>query len=223
MEDQLEKLYDRRFSGEELHQKNQIWAVLCKCFFQRFIPREATVLDLGAGSCEFINNIDCARKYAVDINKHAGRFANEDVTLVSCPATDLACLAEGSIDIVFMSNFLEHLANKDDVLSTLAEIFRVLRVHGRIMVLQPNIRFLSREYWDFFDHHIPLSDKSLVEALELAGFTIERVIPRFLPYTTKSRLPRRPFWVGLYLTIPFAWRLIGKQAFILGRKYVQGH
>ena len=27
-----------------------------------------TVLDIGAGYCEFINNIQCAQKYAIDLN-----------------------------------------------------------------------------------------------------------------------------------------------------------
>jgi hypothetical protein len=34
---------------------------------------------------------------------------------------------------------------------------------------------------NFFDHHIPLSDKSLVEALRMVGFRIEQALPKFLP------------------------------------------
>lgn len=88
------------------------------------------------------------------------------------------------------------------------------------MILQPNIRYLYKEYWDFFDHHIPLSDKSLVEALRMVGFRIERVLPKFLPYTTKSRLPQHLFWVKIYLKMSFIWKILGKQMFILSRKYV---
>jgi len=88
------------------------------------------------------------------------------------------------------------------------------------MILQPNIRYLYREYWDFFDHHIPLSDKSLIEALRVVAFRIEQVLPKFLPYTTKSRIPQNPFLVKIYLKLPFIWKIMGKQMFILGRKHV---
>ena len=40
---------------------------------------------------------------------------------------------------------------------------------GTLLILQPNIRFLADEYWDFVDHQLPLSDRSVVEALELLG------------------------------------------------------
>jgi hypothetical protein len=40
-------------------------------------------------------------------------------------------------------------------------------------------------------------------------------IPRFLPYTTKSRLPSGPALVRLYLKVPLAWRVLGAQAFVV--------
>lgn len=86
------------------------------------------------------------------------------------------------------------------------------------MILQPNIRYAYKEYWDFFDHHIPLSDKSLIEVLQIVGFRIEQVLPKFLPYTTKIKIPEKPFLVKVYLKIPSIWKIMGKQMFILGRK-----
>jgi ubiquinone/menaquinone biosynthesis C-methylase UbiE len=125
-------------------------------------------------------------------------------------------LASNSVDCVFMSNFLEHLPSKELVLSTLRESQRILKPGGRVMILQPNIRFLPGEYWDYFDHHTALTDRSLAEALVLAGFEVSVCIPRFLPYTTKSRLPQSPWLVALYLRLPFFWRFLGKQAFLVG-------
>jgi hypothetical protein len=117
-----------------------------------------------------------------------------------------------------MSNFLEHLPSKSVVLDTFKEAHRILAPGGRIIVLQPNIRFLPGEYWDFFDHHTPLTDRSLVEGLQLAGFAPTVVYPRFLPYTTKSRLPKATSLVKLYLKVPLAWRLFGKQALVVAEK-----
>src|SRR5207247_9004253 len=48
---------------------------------------------------------------------------------------------------------------------------------------------LSRSaYWDFIDHHVALTERSLTEAASAAGFDVEHLVPRFLPYTTKSRV-----------------------------------
>jgi SAM-dependent methyltransferase len=173
------------------------------------------VVDIGAGYCEFINNIRCARKIAVDLNPEVRRRANPDVEVLNESCTAIASLPAASVDVVFMSNFLEHLPDKALVLETFREARRLLRPGGRVIVLQPNIRFLYAEYWDFFDHHTPLSDRSLVEGLQLAGLAPTLVIPRFLPYTTKSRLPKAPWLIRAYLRVPLAWRILGKQALVV--------
>lgn len=215
---QLETLYRHRFPEHELKHKNAIWQVLCRQFFSRHVRATDTVVDMGAGYCEFINNIEAANKIAVDLNPETSRFADDDVRVIQQPCNKVDQLQPGTANVVFMSNFLEHLPNKQAVLDTFHEAHRILAPDGTIIIVQPNIRFLYDEYWDFFDHHTPLTDRSLVEGLELAGFAPQVVIPRFLPYTTKSRLPQAPWLVGLYLRCPPAWRLLGKQAFVTATK-----
>ena len=218
MESRLGKLYRERFDAGEISKRNRLWRVLCTDFFQKFVPESSTVLDIGAGYCEFINNIRARKKYAVDLNEDIRRFAGEDVEAFVCSASHLDFLPENSIDIAFMSNFLEHLETKKEVLQVLLEVHRVTKVGGAVLILQPNIRYAYKQYWDFFDHRIPLSDKSLGEALGIAGFEVKRIIPRFLPYTTKSKLPQYDFLVKLYLRFPPIWQIMGKQAFMVGRK-----
>jgi SAM-dependent methyltransferase len=214
----LETLYKARFAGDELAPKYAIWQVLCAHFFQKFVDPEGTVVDIGAGYCEFINNIRAKRRIAVDLNPSIRDFAQPGVELINDSCTAIRDLDDGCADVVFMSNFLEHLTSKDLVLATLRESKRILRANGRLIILQPNIRFLYDVYWDFFDHHTPLSDRSLNEAISLIGMTTEVLIPRFLPYTTKSRIPRSPWLVRLYLKAPLAWSLLGKQALVVARK-----
>jgi hypothetical protein len=86
-----------------------------------------------------------------------------------------------------------------------------------VIVLQPNIRLVGPRYCDFIDHSVALTERSLVEAAELAGFEPETVITRFLPYTTKSRLPKAPSLVRAYLRTPLLWRVLGKQTLFVGR------
>ena len=215
---ELQKLYRHRFEEDELPRKRAIWQVLCRDFFSRFVRPTDTVIDIGAGYCEFINNIACAKKLAIDLNPDVRKFAAENVEVRNESCTNITSLADGSADVVFMSNFLEHLPSKQMVFDTLAESRRVLRPGGRLLILQPNVRYHPGEYWDFFDHHTPLTERSLAEALTNLDMHLDMVVPRFLPYTTKSRLPQSPFLVRLYLMFPVFWPLLGKQAFIVARK-----
>ncbi|MCA9905848.1 MAG: class I SAM-dependent methyltransferase [Anaerolineae bacterium] len=214
----LGAIYDKRFGKEESLPRTQLWQVLCDHWFQRYITPDDTVLDLAAGRCEFINQIHCGRKIAVDLNEDVKRFAARDVETVIAWSHDMQGVTSESVDVVFVSNFFEHLPDKQAFLDTLTEIKRVLRKGGRLLILQPNIRFLHGEYWDFIDHYLPLTDRSLVEALGLVGMAPVEVKPRFLPYTTRSRLPQAAWLVRLYLMLPLAHVLLGKQAWVVARK-----
>lgn len=212
------ELYEHRFDAADRAAKARVWAVLCEDFFQRYIGPGDAVLDLGAGFCEFINHIRCGRKFAVDGDPNISTRAGADVTS-RCGAIDrLEWCADESFDVVFVSNVFEHLLDKESLLRTLREVRRVLKATGRLLILQPNIRYAYREYWDFLDHHLPLSDESMVEALALTGFTVTEMRPRFLPYSTKSALPQWPSPVRLYLRVPLAHRLLGKQMFVVARR-----
>jgi len=85
-------------------------------------------------------------------------------------------------------------------------------------VLQPNIRLVGGRYWDFIDHTVDLTERSLAEAAELAGLTVDRTIVRFLPYTTKSRLPQSRRLVRAYLACRPAWALLGKQTLFIAKR-----
>jgi|HigsolmetaAR202D_1030399.scaffolds.fasta_scaffold00032_29 Methylase involved in ubiquinone/menaquinone biosynthesis len=214
----LSKLYSTRFNEKEQQNKEQIWKVLCSDFFQRYVRPTDTVLDVGAGYCEFINNINCASKIALDLNEDTPRYAAPGVRVVRAMSNNMEGIDDESVDVAFASNFFEHMPTKEVFLQTLREIHRVLRPGGKLLILQPNIRFLNGEYWDFLDHHIPLTDRTLVEALLAVDLFPEEVVPQFLPYTTKSRLPQHPLLVRLYLRVPLAHRLLGKQAWVVGSK-----
>jgi SAM-dependent methyltransferase len=213
----LRSLYCHRFDSRALEGKNRLWKVLCEGFFQRYV-KGPMVVDVGAGACEFINNIRAPQKIAVDLNPDTRTFAAAGVSVFLSGAERMPFLPSGGADTVFMSNLLEHMKDKTRVMEVLEEARRILRPGGRVLILQPNVRFVGEAYWNFFDHHVPLSDKSLAEAVRSAGFGIRLLIPAFLPYTTKSRLPQWGWIVRLYLKIPLLWRFFGKQTFLIGEK-----
>lgn len=66
------------------------------------------------------------------------------------------------------------------------ECNRALRQGGLLVILQPNVRYVGGAYWDYFDHLIPLTERSLTEALHLTDYEVIECLPRFLPYTATS-------------------------------------
>lgn len=210
-------VYGRRFRGIE-QQRVKVWRILTRHYFQRWVNPTDTVIDLGGGYCEFINGISAAHKYALDSNPTTADKAGPGVTVLSQEATKPWSMPSESVNVVFSSNFFEHLRTKSDFAYCLSEAYRVLRPQGLLIALGPNIRFCFDEYWDFWDHHLPLSDRSMAEVLEIAGFRKELVIPRFLPFTMSSRVHQWAFLIRLYLASPLAQRLWGKQFLVIARK-----
>lgn len=211
-------LYKLRFDEKEKHCKNDLWKVLCKDFLQAFINPESIVLDLGAGFCEFINNIRAKVKYAVDINPQLENYAKKGVQVINAHCANLEEISSESVDVVFSSEFFEHLKDKEELFATLKEAYRILRPGGKLIVICPNIRYVGHKYWDFIDHGLPLTHFGMREALLMHHYTLVRLIPKFLPYTTKSCLPKSLFLLKAYLKVPVLWRIFGKQMFIIAEK-----
>lgn len=207
-------LYEVRFSPEEERNRDALWAVLVRDFFQAWVPEAATVLDFGAGSGNFLRHVRAARRIAVEREEFTPLDGCEKV--VSRDGA-LDGVADASVDRVLASNVFEHLAGPEALLQALREIRRVLRPDGRLLVLGPNWRYAYREYWDFLDHRLALSHVTLAEALGVAGFEVELMKPRFLPYTTKGNRLASPALLSLYLRLPFLHPLLGKQMFAVAR------
>ncbi|GAB2447313.1 hypothetical protein GCM10027062_31240 [Nocardioides hungaricus] len=217
--DELPRIYRNRFDERDLASKRVLWRVLVDDVFQRYVPEHGTVVDLGAGSCEFVNAVRAGRRVAVDLNPDTAAHAEAGVEVLTTRSDQLGDLADGAVDTVFTSNFFEHLPTKAELMATLAECRRITRPGGRLVVLMPNIRHLGGRYWDYLDHHLPLTDRSLAEALELSGFDVEERIGRFLPYTVKdARFEVRPFMVRGYLRCRPAWWILGRQMLVVGRR-----
>jgi SAM-dependent methyltransferase len=215
--DDLQRIYDVRFSGNVEYRK-RVWGVLIDEWFARYTRPGDSVLDLGCGYGEFINGVRCRQKYAMDLNPDAARFLDREVTFLGQDCSAQWRLADASLDVVFTSNFLEHLPDKTAVGRTLDEVHRCLRPGGRFVAMGPNIKYLPGEYWDFWDHYVPLTEASLKEALVTRGFSVDTCFSRFLPYTMSTG-PQYPVQLlRAYLKTPFLWRIFGRQFLVVGSR-----
>jgi SAM-dependent methyltransferase len=213
----LDRIYETRFSRDDAAAKDAVWAEIC-AYLQRFVVPDAPVLDVAADRGHFIRNIRAGERWATDI-RDVRENLTEDIHFVQVSGTAMSgALPNDHFGTVFMSNYLEHLADSDVVVEQLRQAHAVCRPGGRLVVLQPNIRLVGGSYWDFLDHRTALTEKSLREAAELVGFATRHLITRFLPFTTKSRLPQAPGLVRLYLRFPAAWLLLGKQTLYVGER-----
>jgi dolichol-phosphate mannosyltransferase len=215
---EVRQLYRNRFSESDRQAKVHIWSVIVHDFLQRWVQSGDSVLDLGCGYGEFLNHIRCARRIGVDLNPDAPLHLDKGIAFHKQDVCELGFLPDACVDVVFTSNLMEHLSGKAAVEQMISEARRVLKPGGHMIALGPNLRFLPGAYWDFWDHVVPLTDRSLCEVLTKQGLEVIECYPRFLPYTTCSSVPKSPWLVRLYLKMPLAWRFMGRQFLIRARK-----
>ena len=216
-EQNLSQIYEKRFSGMENYRK-AVWKKLIDEFFIKWIPKDGKILDIGCGYGEFINQVNCSEKLAMDLNPKTGELLDSDVIFHEQDCSKPWKIKANSLDLVFTSNFFEHLPNKHTLELTFSNIYKSLKPNGYLIAMGPNIAALHGKYWDFWDHHIALSDQSLCEITTINKLSIEKCIPKFLPYNM-VRTRRKPlFLLSIFLRVPFLWKLFGKQFLLIAKK-----
>jgi SAM-dependent methyltransferase len=214
--DDLERVYAHRFGESEQAGKERLWAPIVDHLGRYFV--DGPVLDIACDRGYFIRHVRAAERWATDV-RDVGAGLPSDVHFVQADGLALTdSLPAGHFGVAFMSNYLEHLSSREAVIDQLRVARDLLRPGGRVIVMQPNIRLIGGGYWDFIDHKVPLTERSLEEAALAAGLRTHRIVTRFLPYTTKSRLPQTPTLVRAYLAFPPAWWVLGKQTLYVGER-----
>ena len=218
----LKKLYENRFDPAQKKAKLILWKTLIDSYLQKYVAQDADVLDIGGGYCEFINQIQAKDKYLIDLNPDAQKFADPNVKVLNFDILDShqqQLNLTKCFDIIFISNFFEHLSSDRDLIKILVFCRQHLKPGGSLLVIQPNFKYSYKEYYDFIDHHLPITHISLQELLETVGFKIDILIPRFLPFSTKGR-PASALLLKIYLKLPLLWKFLGGQMFIKASKPV---
>lgn len=103
--EQLKEIYERRFKNTQAY-RFKVWQVLIERFFSKWIKKYSAVLDLGCGYGEFINNIDAAKKYAMDLNPATRGRISGDVQFIEQDCSQKWLLPDNEkLDLIFTSNF----------------------------------------------------------------------------------------------------------------------
>ncbi|MBC2650931.1 methyltransferase domain-containing protein [Novosphingobium aerophilum] len=194
--------------------RDVVWKALWRHHFRHQIRPDDTVLDLGCGYGEFINNVVARRRIGLDQWAGSADHLAPGVESVVAPVTDLGAIADGSIDFAFASNLFEHIP-QEAFARVLEQLRGKLAKGGTLNILQPNYRYAYAEYFDDYTHVAIYSHVSLADFLAANGFEVIDLRPRFLPLTVKSRLPVSPTLIGLYLAMPF--KPLGKQMLVRAR------
>ena len=193
-----------------------VWTVIAE-HLARFVPTDAHVLEIGAGYCGWINAVRAARRVAVDAWPDFPAWAAPGVEArVMDASTMLPTLGADAFHVVLASNVLEHFS-PDTAADVVRDVAALLAPGGRLIVVQPNFRYAYRHYFDDYTHRAVFTHVSLGNLLRAHGFGLERVEPRFLPYSMRETARAvRPWMVRAYLRSPV--RPFAGQMLIVARK-----
>jgi SAM-dependent methyltransferase len=194
--------------------RGRVWREIVR-FVQKDAPSARTVIELGAGYCDFINQFPATRKIAFDLNPEMAAFAGPEVELRTVEATTLPGIEPRSVDLVFASNFLEHLHQKE-LEALLPRIRSVLAPGGRLILIQPNHRLCADRYFEDPTHQTIFDDTSIVKFLTSHEFHVIRLEPALLPFSMRSRLPHSGWLTRLYLWSPI--RPLAAQMYVVAER-----
>lgn len=193
--------------------RQKVWRAITE-YLSVFVPTNSTVLELGVGYGDFINNIKANKKIAIDLDLSAKQYCHPEVEFFNVNALDMN-IDSSSIDIVFASNFLEHF-DDEELKVLLPKIHACLKKEGKLILIQPNYYYAYREYWDDYTHKKAFSHHSITDFLIAEGFEISLVKKKFLPFSFKSHIPQSYFLTKLYLN--FFWKPFAKQMLVVAKK-----
>jgi SAM-dependent methyltransferase len=202
-----DQYFQTRLSYEP--KRDAIWKPIVR-YLQRYVPENAKILELGAGYCSFINQIEGVEKHALDKSNIIKNYASADVKTHIQDCTNLGSFHTGYFDAVFSSFLFEHLS-REQLNTVLKHLRRIIRKDGVIITLLPNFKLIYRHYFDDYTHLQVFSHVSFADFMVSQGFEVSEVQARFLPYSFKSKFPKSALLTSLYLRLkwrPFAGNML---------------
>ncbi len=209
------RLYKYRIRHIDLEKRQKVWNAIAAYIYVA-MDRPEVVLDPAAGNYEYLNATPARERWGVDAASYAVH-RDPMIKAITANIGDVQ-LPEEYFDGVFISNFLEHLSNQDEIADLLAQMRSAMKTGGRITIIGPNFRHCVRSYFDYADHVLALSHLAVIEHLSASGFRVTKARSRFLPYSFSGILPASRSLTAAYLRVPLAWHILGKQFLVIATK-----
>ena len=201
------KYFETRYKYDK--DRSSVWRAICE-YLQAYIDPQGTVVDFGAGYCDFINNINSKTKIAVDISSESINYCYPNVQFIKAKAYKVSKIKSLSFDTIFASNLLEHL-NDEELDLLILEFKRILKKDGKIILIQPNYKYAYKDYFDDYTHKKVFSHISIVDLFNSHNFRLSKIYPKFMPFSLQSRLPKSYILTKIYLHSffkPFAKQML---------------
>jgi SAM-dependent methyltransferase len=177
--------------------------------FAKATPPGALVLDAGAGPGMYRRLFDHATYEAADFAQLPSRYTPLDYV---CDLTAIP-VEDGRFDRIVCTQVFEHLPEPD---RAAAELFRVMRPGGRLLLTAPFMFHEHQKPYDFYRY----TRYGMRAVVERAGFEVERIARLEGYFGTLSyqfdrmyhALPRNP------LRLEKGWRLVYLAPLLLGTR-----
>ena len=163
------RIYEYRFAQVDMEKKNIVWNEIANFLYNTHLNKPQKMLDPAGGLCEFINHIPSQERWTIDLSDDVKKYAHPDIKTIIGNNLEVE-LPQNYFDGVFISNFLEHLNSQYEVADFLERMFKTLKSKGRIVIMGPNFRYTYKDYFNFADHIVVLTELGVAEHLYGAGF-----------------------------------------------------
>ncbi|MEI7451812.1 MAG: class I SAM-dependent methyltransferase [Candidatus Falkowbacteria bacterium] len=142
----------------------------------RFIDKNDNVLEIGCGSGNFFNNIECKKYLGLEFSEKAVEKAKlSGINVVKQDLNNFVCINDESYDVVCFFQTLEHIDNPNLFIK---DSLSVLRDGGYLIFSVPSndgfLRFLKNNIFNLPPHHqTRWSDKTLNKLVDI--FNLELI------------------------------------------------
>lgn len=173
--DAKKSLFDKVYQGVKRHTLRKKVALL-----NSFFPEEKTVLDIGAGTGDFL--LECKKKnwkgFGVEPNLKAREVANNKNVLLE---KELSFFKGKKFDIITLWHVLEHVENLEIYIQSLKEL---LKENGTLLIAVPNYKSFDAShygsFWAAFDvprHVWHFSQTSIQKIFALVSLKVVQTLP----------------------------------------------
>jgi len=157
--------------------------------YGKFLPadKNARILDVGCGIGHFLyflKNNGYTNFFGIDFSKAQIDFIKENITKKAAVADAFVFLREAKspFDLIVINDVLEHVP-KEKLFEFLGLVLNCLNSGSTVFIKVPNMSnpFGLRSRYISITHELGLTEHSLLEVLEIAGFSDIKIIGAFPP------------------------------------------